>query len=103
VRIYRVYVIEVIPPSRESYLYVGQTVLTPMERLYQHAGGKKYCRLCTNRRYIKNVQGTKLRLRSDLAGLIGRGRFATRSEAERAERWLGRELRGMGYVIRGGH
>lgn len=99
---YRVYVIERVLPSGSRALYVGQSALTPLERLYQHAGGKRYCQRCSKRTYVHGPSGTKLILRSDLARMVGRS-FATRSEAERAERWLAGQLRGMGFKVKGGH
>ena len=68
-------------------VYVGQTSLTPEERLAQHRGGKR------SNRYVKQFGGDLVR------EFTGRIRGATRSEAESSERWMARRLRRMGYGV----
>lgn len=100
--VYHVYVIEARWPNGRRVLYVGQSGLTPLERLRQHVKGRRYCGRCTKRSYIPGPKGTKLRLRQDLIRPIGRIWF-TREQAERAERKVAARLRGVGYTVRGGH
>ncbi|NNF27370.1 MAG: hypothetical protein HKN73_09140 [Gemmatimonadetes bacterium] len=68
-------------------VYVGQTYLTPEERLAQHRSGKR------SNRYVRKFGGKLVR------EFTGRIRGATRSEAELSERWMARRLRGMGYWV----
>lgn len=101
--VYRVYVIEARQPSGRIVLYVGQSSLSPLERMRQHVKGYRYCGPCKKRAYVPGPKGTKLRLRQDLAGVEKRMRYFTRNEAERAERKVASVLRSKGYHVLGGH
>ena len=100
---YRVYVIELSPEAlgkkrvadenagrREDKpcVYVGQTARTPEERFAQHVSGKRSSR-------IVREYGVKLKPRL----YRNVGPFATRAEAEAAEKRLAERLRRRGYVV----
>ena len=102
-RAYRVYVIELHPDvmgrkrvadenagRREDKpcVYVGQTARTPEERFAQHKGGKRSSR-------IVREHGVKLRPKL----YRNWGPYATRAEAEAAERRLAEKLRRRGYAV----
>lgn len=88
---YCVYVIEV--DDDPFCVYVGQTYLTPDERLAQHCAGYKSAPSLRHAR--------KLELRPDIYGQIGR--FKTREEALSAETTLANGLTKIGYKVLGGH
>ena len=100
---YRVYVIELRPEvlgkkrvadenadQREDKpcVYVGQTARTPEERFAQHLAGKRSSR-------IVREYGVQLKPRL----YRNAGPFATRAEAEVAEKRLAEKLRGRGYAV----
>ena len=89
-RSYGVYVIQVKGLRRT--VYVGQSVLTPEERLANHLDGYKANGL---------VHRRGGRLRSDLYGHLPR--FAVRADAEKAEQELAADLRRRGWTVHGGH
>lgn len=100
---YRVYVIEVLHPDGHPVLYVGQSSLSPLERLRQHVRGKRYCGPCRKRTYIKGPEGSRFRLRQDLLPRSLKVVYLIRKEAEAAERQAARWLRAQGYHVAGGH
>jgi hypothetical protein len=69
-------------------VYVGQTAGTPEERFAQHMGGVRSSRI---------VREYGVRLRPKLFKNVGP--FATRAEAEEAEKRLAERLRRRGYVV----
>jgi hypothetical protein len=100
---YRVYVIELRPEvmgkkrvagknaeRREDKpcVYVGQTAKTPEQRFEQHVNGKRASRIVR-----EFGVGLKPRLYRNW------GPYATRAEAEAAEKRLAEKLRGRGYVV----
>ena len=89
-RSYGVYVIELqrLPNS----LYVGQSHLSPADRLRNHLAGHKSARI------VRRHGG---HLRPDLYEHLGR--FARRAQAEEAERALADALRRDGFTVYGGH
>ena len=96
-RIYRVYVVELAAPAagRRNALppvYVGQTVVTPEERLAQHRSGHKAARV---------VRRHGLRLLPEL--YEGLPLLASREAALVLEARLAAELRARGYTVFGGH
>ena len=91
---YSIYIIELArtclrKPSAFAPLYVGQTAHTPEHRFEQHKAGGKLA-AGKARRYGK-------RLRYDLMQNIGP--FATRAEAERAERLVAEALKRRGHRV----
>ena len=96
-RIYRIYVVELADaagrrrPDRPC-VYVGQTVVTPEERLAQHKAGHKASRV---------VRRHGLRLRPDL--YAGLPLLASREAALVLEARVAAELRARGYRVFGGH
>ena len=81
----------------KGYVYVGETSLTPEERLQAHLLGKR------------NVKGRKLfstkvlKYGVDLNyDLMNDRIYLTRSESREAERLLAEKLRAEGYVVEGG-
>jgi predicted GIY-YIG superfamily endonuclease len=97
-RRYYVYVIELddaVGPRRDPRypsVYVGQSVVSPTERLRQHKDGYRASR------YVRNY-GRHLRPR------LYRhfNPMATREEAVETEQELARRLRNRGYTVYGGH
>lgn len=88
---YCVYVMEI---DGDPYcVYVGQTYLTPEERLKQHQDGYKSAPSLRN--------AVKLELRPDLYADIPR--MKTRKEAEEMEYSVAKKLKDYGYIVEGGH
>lgn len=88
---YCVYVLEI---DGDPYsVYVGQTYLSPQERLEQHRNG------IHSARSIRKA--VKLELRPDLYEDIPR--LKTRDEALKAEYDLAKKLKDYGYIVEGGH
>lgn len=88
---YCVYVLEI---DGDPYnVYVGQTYLTPEERLEQHQNG------IHSARSIRNA--VKLQLRPDLYENIPR--LKTREAALQAEYEIAKKLKDLGYIVEGGH
>ena len=100
---YSLYVIELRPevldeprfakrnPDRRAdkpCVYVGQTACTPEQRFAQHKAGLK------SNKYAHEY-GVRLRPRLT----ANRGPFATRTEAEKAEKALAERLRVRGYAV----
>jgi hypothetical protein len=96
--LYRIYVVELADAAgrrRRSDLpcvYVGQTVVTPGERLAQHKAGHKASRV---------VRRHGLRLRPDLYESLPI--LASRAAALVLEARVAAELRARGYRVFGGH
>ncbi len=93
-RTYSVYIIElsrdcVKEPCALAPLYVGQTAHTPEERFAQHRAGG---RLAAGKPHRYGV-----RLRLDL--MEGIGPFATRKEAEAAEKKVAEALERRGHRV----
>jgi hypothetical protein len=93
-RLYSVYVIElsrdcVAEPCALAPLYVGQTAHTPEQRFAQHKAGG---RLAATKPHRYGV-----RLRYDL--MTGIGPFATRHEAEAAEKAVAAALVRRGHRV----
>ncbi|HEY8536659.1 MAG TPA: GIY-YIG nuclease family protein [Vicinamibacterales bacterium] len=93
-RTYSIYIIElsrdcVKEPCALAPLYVGQTAHTPEERFAQHKAGG---RLAAGKPHRYGV-----RLRYDL--MLGIGPFATRQEAEEAEKKVAEALRRRGHRV----
>ena len=98
----RVYVVELdgshLAKPGKGYLYVGETSLTPDERLHKHltgatnSGGKSI-----SSRFVRNHG---IRLRPDLAP---DGYFLTKAESEQAEADCRRRLEAAGYRCEGAH
>jgi hypothetical protein len=93
-RLYSVYVIElsrdcVAEPCALAPLYVGQTAHTPEQRFAQHKAGG---RLAATKPHRYGV-----RLRYDL--MTGIGPFATRQEAEAAEKAVAAALVRRGHRV----
>lgn len=88
---YCVYVIEL--NNDPMLVYVGQTCLTPKERLAKHRAGIRSARC------VKNAKSVKLR--PDLYS--GYANLKTRAESEASEAMLAEKLRKMGYTVKGGH
>ena len=90
--VYSVYVIELDESKRRGTsmpaVYVGQTVLTPEERLAQHE---------RHERSSRHVRGHVVRLRPDLFEQYNP--LSTRTEAEAKEAWLADHLRAQGYDV----
>jgi hypothetical protein len=92
--VYSVYVIElsrdcVTEPCALAPVYVGQTAHTPEHRFEQHLGGGKLAAAKPHRYGV--------RLRRDL--MKGIGPFATRKEAEIAERQVAEALTRRGHRV----
>jgi hypothetical protein len=89
---YSVYVIELDDSKRrgtpEAALYVGQTALTPEDRLAQHQN---------HERSSRHVRGHVVGLRQDLYAEYNPLR--TRAEAEAKEAWLADHLRAQGFDV----
>lgn len=100
---YSVYVIELRPDvmHRKAFagenadrrddkpcVYVGQTARTPEERFAQHMAGKRSSRI---------VREFGVKLKPKLYRYVGP--FATRAEAEAAEKRLAEKLRRRGYAV----
>lgn len=96
-RYYYVYVIEGRDGRGRPVFYVGQSALRPEERLRQHKQGKRYCRDCKSKHYVKHVS----RLRHELFAQYNP--LPSRPAAERVERWLASRLHKKGYNVSGGH
>ena len=93
-RRYSVYIIELArtctkKPCALAPLYVGQTAHTPEERFAQHKAGG---RLAAGRPHRFGV-----RLRYDL--MTGIGPFASRDQAERAEKAVAEALERRGHRV----
>src|SRR3954465_5675713 len=93
-RTYTVYVIElsrdcVTEPCALAPLYVGQTAHTPEHRFNQHKAGGKLA--------AGKAHRFGIRLRQDL--MKGIGPFATRQEAEAAERMVAEALIKRGHRV----
>ena len=93
-RNYSIYIIELSrtclkKPSAFAPLYVGQTAHTPEHRFEQHKKGGKLAAVKPHR------YGTKLRW--DL--MKGIGPFASRSEAEQAEKAVAEALARRGHRV----
>lgn len=93
-RTYSIYVIELsrkctTKPCALAPLYVGQTAHTPEERFAQHKAGG---RLAAGKPHRFGV-----RLRYDL--MTGIGPFASRSQAERAEKAVAEALERRGHRV----
>lgn len=88
---YCVYVIQL--GDDPKHVYVGQTYLTPEERLAQHKYGYK------SSGYVKNAYSIKLR--PDIYDQIPR--LPSRAAAEACEENLAKNLSKLGYTVRGGH
>jgi hypothetical protein len=93
-RIYSIYVIElsrdcVTEPCALAPLYVGQTAHTPEHRFNQHKAGGKLA--------AGKAHRFGIRLRQDL--MKGIGPFATRQEAEAAERMVAEALIKRGHRV----
>lgn len=89
---YSVYVVELDESKRrgatKSALYVGQTALSPEDRLAQHLNHQHSSR---------HVRGHAVRLRPDL--YAEHNPLPTRAEAESKEAWLAAKLRSEGYDV----
>ena len=89
---YSVYVVELDESKRRGTpkpaLYVGQTVLTPEDRLAQHLN---------HERSSRHVRGHAVRLRPDLYAECNP--LPTRADAEAKEEWLANKLRSQGYDV----
>lgn len=90
-RSYYVYAIEIAP--RE--LYVGQSALTPAERLRRHLAHRKASHAVTR----SVLAGQTPRLRQDL--YRGQNPLTTREAAQAAEQRLRARLEARGYTVRG--
>jgi hypothetical protein len=93
-RTYSIYIIELSractkQPCALAPLYVGQTAHTPEERFAQHKAGGKLAASKAHRFGIK--------LRLDL--MKGIGPFATRQEAEAAEKAVAEALERRGHRV----
>jgi predicted GIY-YIG superfamily endonuclease len=93
-RLYSVYVIElsrdcVAEPCARAPLYVGQTAHTPEQRFAQHKAGGRLAAAKAHRYGV--------RLRYDL--MTGIGPFATRQEAEAAEKAVAAALVRRGHRV----
>lgn len=88
---YGLYVLEI--DSDPYYVYVGQSYLSPEERLEQHKNGVHSAR---------SLRGAvRLVLRPDL--YEGLPRYQSRDEALKAERDYATKLKNYGYRVEGGH
>jgi hypothetical protein len=96
--VYRIYVVELAAAAGRRRrrdlpcVYVGQTVVTPEERLAQHKAGHKGSRV---------VRRHGVRLRPDL--YEGLPLLASRVAALVLEARVAAELRARGYRVFGGH
>ena len=93
-RTYCIYIIElsrdcVKEPCAFAPVYVGQTAHTPEHRFEQHKAGGKFAAVKPHRFGV--------RLRWDL--MKGIGPFATRAEAEAAEKAVARALEKRGHRV----
>src|SRR5262245_30944548 len=93
-RVYSVYIVELSractkKPCALAPLYVGQTAHTPEQRFAQHKAGGKLAAGKAHKFGIK--------LRIDL--MKGIGPFATRKEAEAAERAVAEALQERGHLV----
>lgn len=88
---YCVYVLEI--DGDPNYVYVGQTCLSPEERLKQHIEGVHSARSLRH--------AVKLELRPDLYKHMPR--MVTRKEAEDLEFKTAERLKDLGYIVEGGH
>jgi hypothetical protein len=93
-RIYSIYIIELSRactkrPCALAPVYVGQTVHTPEHRFAQHKGGGKLA--------AKKVYRFGIKLRLDL--MKGIGPFATRKDAEAAEKAVAAALEKRGHLV----
>jgi hypothetical protein len=99
--VWTVYVVELDPKGTKNpgqgFVYVGQTSITPEERLEQHKKGKR------NRRgplFSPVVRKWGRGLRMDLAPDT---KYFDRASAEAAEKRWAQKLRADGYKVAGGH
>jgi hypothetical protein len=93
-RTYSIYIIELsractTRPCTLAPLYVGQTAHTPEHRFAQHKGGGKLA--------AKKVYRFGIKLRLDL--MNGIGPFATRKDAEAAEKAVAAALEKRGHLV----
>jgi hypothetical protein len=93
-RTYSIYIIELSRactkrPCALAPVYVGQTAHTPEQRFDQHKAGGKLA--------AKKVCRFGVRLRLDL--MAGIGPFATRQEAEAAEKAVAAALERRGHLV----
>ena len=88
---YCVYVLQIEDNPR--YVYVGQTYLTPEERLVQHLTGYKSARSIRHAKYLT--------LRPDIYEQLPR--LKTREQVLEVEARLASSLRSIGYNVEGGH
>jgi hypothetical protein len=88
---YCVYVIQI--DDDPMHVYVGQTYLTPEERLVQHCTGYKSARSLRN--------ANTLTLRPDIYGQLPR--LKSREQALEVESRLADNLRRIGFEVAGGH
>lgn len=99
---YRTYVIDLHDPNLEDvgkgYVYVGQTLKTPEQRLHEHLTG------------ARSQKGHNLASRKALKygkqlnyDLMTQRVYLTQKQALKAERRLAERLRQQGYVVEGGH
>ena len=99
---YRTYVINLHNPNLtdpgKGYVYVGQTSKTPEQRLQEHLNG-------TRSRKGHNLASRKVsKYGTDLNyDLMTQRIYLTQKQALKAERRLAERLRGLGYVVEGGH
>jgi len=93
-RTYSIYIIELSRactrrPCALAPLYVGQTAHTPEYRFGQHKAGGKLA--------AKKVYRFGVKLRLDL--MMGIGTFATRKDAEAAEKAVAAALEKRGHLV----
>lgn len=98
----RVYVVELdashLAKAGKGYLYVGETSLTPDERLQKHLAGATNSRgKSISSRFVRHHG---IRLRPDLAP---DGFFLSKNESEQAEADCRRRLEAAGYRCEGAH
>ena len=101
-RVYCTYVVNLHNPNLKDpgkgYVYVGETSLTPEERLAVHLEGKR------SEKGQKLSSAKVLKYGKDLNyGLMSDEIYLTRAEAKVAERLLAEKLRDEGYKVEGGH
>ena len=87
---YCVYVIELDDPM---VVYVGQSYLSPEERLKKHRSGVR------SSRHVRNAKNPKLR--PDLYQHLPK--FESREAALGAEEHHAKYLEGQGFTVEGGH
>lgn len=99
---YRTYVVNLhnknLKDPGKGYVYVGETSLTPEERLQAHLLGKR------NAKGRKLFSSKVLKYGADLNyDLMNDQFYLTREESRAAEKLLAEKLRTEGYVVEGGH